>query len=147
MRGLSITQPWATLIAIGAKKIETRSWKTDYHGAIAIHASKKFPGICGSLCFDEPFKSTLAGCFCETGAISLPTGAIVATATIAGCVPVEQIPPELLTEQERAFGGYGPGRYGWIMSNVKRLQQPIQCNGTLGLWTVPAEIEERLKHE
>lgn len=34
MRGLSLTQPWATLVAIGAKKIETRSWTTTYRGAL-----------------------------------------------------------------------------------------------------------------
>src|ERR1051325_5993743 len=40
MKALTLTQPWATLIAIGAKRIETRSWSTDYHGQIAIHAAK-----------------------------------------------------------------------------------------------------------
>lgn len=27
---LIFTQPWATLVAIGAKRIETRSWSTTY---------------------------------------------------------------------------------------------------------------------
>ena len=42
-RCLSLIQPWATLVAIGAKKVETRSWKTPYRGWLAIHASKAFP--------------------------------------------------------------------------------------------------------
>jgi len=37
---LPIIEPFATLIAIQEKKIETRSWKTNYRGKIAIHASK-----------------------------------------------------------------------------------------------------------
>ena len=37
---LTIAQPWATLVAIGAKQIETRSWQTNYRGDIAIHAGK-----------------------------------------------------------------------------------------------------------
>ena len=38
MKALSLRQPWATLVAIGAKQIETRSWSTAYRGTIAIHA-------------------------------------------------------------------------------------------------------------
>jgi hypothetical protein len=38
MKGLTLTQPWATLVAIGAKRIETRSWPTRYRGLLAIHA-------------------------------------------------------------------------------------------------------------
>ena len=33
-------QPYATLLAIGAKSIETRSWKTPYRGLLAVHASQ-----------------------------------------------------------------------------------------------------------
>lgn len=42
MRCLTLTQPWATLVAIGAKRIETRSWSTSYRGPLAIHAGKKW---------------------------------------------------------------------------------------------------------
>lgn len=37
---LSLKEPWATLIASGVKKIETRSWKTTYRGELYIHASQ-----------------------------------------------------------------------------------------------------------
>ena len=36
---LSVRQPWASLIVSGFKSVENRSWKTDYRGTIAIHAS------------------------------------------------------------------------------------------------------------
>ena len=42
MRALSIRQPWAYLIAIGAKDVENRSWLTRFRGRIYIHASKRF---------------------------------------------------------------------------------------------------------
>jgi hypothetical protein len=41
MKAITIWQPWASLLACGAKKYETRSWKTDYRGPIAIHVAKK----------------------------------------------------------------------------------------------------------
>jgi activating signal cointegrator 1 len=144
MKALSIIQPWASLIALGAKKIETRVWPTNYRGKLAIHASKRFPEDCGSLCFDEPFKAALAEFFSDSESFNLPTGAILATATIIGCVPVEQVSRELLAKDEGWFGNYEPGRWAWLLTDVRRLLQPIQCNGALGLWTVPAEIEEQL---
>lgn len=59
MKALTLTQPWATLVAIGAKKIETRSWSTTYRGPLAIHAAKGFPDTAQVLCFNEPFRTVL----------------------------------------------------------------------------------------
>jgi len=42
MKAISLWQPWATLISIGAKRIETRSWETLYRGSIVIHAAKRW---------------------------------------------------------------------------------------------------------
>lgn len=39
MKVLSLTEPYATLIKNGIKRIETRSWKTNYRGKLYIHAS------------------------------------------------------------------------------------------------------------
>ena len=52
MKALTLYQPWATLVAIGAKKIETRSWSTPYRGPLAIHAGK-----CRDYIFDQSFLS------------------------------------------------------------------------------------------
>lgn len=48
-KALTIAQPWATLAAIGAKQIETRSWQTNYRGDIAIHAGKGRLPLVGNL--------------------------------------------------------------------------------------------------
>ena len=39
VKALSIKQPWAGMIACGAKPIEYRSWKTPYRGDLLICAS------------------------------------------------------------------------------------------------------------
>lgn len=39
---ISLLQPWATLVVMGAKRIETRSWNTNYRGELLIHASQRF---------------------------------------------------------------------------------------------------------
>jgi len=43
MKAITIHQPYASLIACGAKIYETRSWATKYRGKIAIHAGKSDP--------------------------------------------------------------------------------------------------------
>lgn len=39
---LTVSQPYAFLIAAGIKPIENRTWKTNYRGKILIHASAKW---------------------------------------------------------------------------------------------------------
>mgnify|MGYP001571490136 CR=1 FL=1 len=44
MKALTIRQPYASLVAMGQKQIETRSWSTSYRGyaIIAIHGRQRF---------------------------------------------------------------------------------------------------------
>lgn len=41
LRIITLWQPWASLIALGLKRYETRSWATSYRGKLAIHAAKR----------------------------------------------------------------------------------------------------------
>jgi hypothetical protein len=41
---LFLTEPWASLVALGEKRTETRSRHTPYRGPLAIHAAKSLPG-------------------------------------------------------------------------------------------------------
>lgn len=91
MKTLSLTQPWATLVAIGEKRIETRSWATNYRGPLAIHASKGFPRWAVELALTEPFRSTLATAGVKQLA-DLPTGAVIATCTLVDCLRIVDKP-------------------------------------------------------
>lgn len=42
-RVLTVRQPWADLIASGAKSIEVRSWRVDYRGPLVIAAAGREP--------------------------------------------------------------------------------------------------------
>jgi len=44
VKTLTLSQRWATLVALGAKRIETRSWRTSYRGPLAIHAATSVEG-------------------------------------------------------------------------------------------------------
>lgn len=45
MKALTLYQPWASLIALGVKTVETRPWATKYRGPLAIHAGKVKPSL------------------------------------------------------------------------------------------------------
>jgi activating signal cointegrator 1 len=61
---LTLTQPYATLVTLGAKRFETRNWGTRYRGTLLIHAGKGLDPAGGQqglieLCLSEPFRSVL----------------------------------------------------------------------------------------
>ena len=142
MKVLSLTQPWATLMAIGAKRYETRSWSTPHRGPLAIAASKAFPVECRELCEDAPFREVL-GAAGYTSWRQLPTGVIVCVVDVVDVIrtesidlvgyQAEQLAPQ--AEYEYDFGNYADGRFAWLTRNVRRLERPIAAKGRLGLWT------------
>src|SRR5205085_11846598 len=103
LKALSLLQPWATLVIIGAKTIETRSWSTSYRGTLMIHASK---GKSGAAMAAEPlFKKYIPQFH------ALPFGAIIGEVTLKDVVRMDELllPAELLarlTLEARAFGAY-----------------------------------------
>lgn len=93
LRCLSLDQPWASLVAVGVKSIETRSWPTKHRGRIGIASTKKAPrpwnlsigsSRCGVFADRSPYATNPA----DGLPIKLPLGAIVATANLVDCVPV-----------------------------------------------------------
>lgn len=157
MKALTLTPPYGTLIALAAqrpdlgKRIETRSWATNYRGPLAIHQAQGLAPVGGraglyDLAFSDPdgwFYRSLhaAHMYCID---DLPRGAIVATCELVDCVQVlyewphnqlvSQRSRHILTDQERAFGDYTPGRFAWLLADVKMLPEPIPARGALGLW-------------
>lgn len=134
IKALSLTQPWATLLAIGAKHIETRGWKTHYRGSMAIHASKGFPADCRALCAQEPFLTALAIGVHGFKALwqNLPLGCVLAIGELFDVVKITAANGP--GEPERSFGDYTPGRYAWHFRNVVPLDKPVPAKGMLQLW-------------
>lgn len=90
MKALTLSQPWASLVAIGAKRIETRSWGTNYRGPLAIHAAKNFSDIARQLCYTEPFASALIDVegVLYSNSDELPTGVVVAVVELTDVLPI-----------------------------------------------------------
>lgn len=147
---LTLWQPWATLMATGAKRIETRSWPCPaglIGKPLAIHAAKNFRKEDQQLCMSDPFFQPL---YQDVGGPGyqvpdkLPLGAVVAVVRVTACEPTAKIRriarSAPMPEQERAFGDYTDGRYGWFTELLRRFEEPIPARGAQGLWkwTVPA---------
>lgn len=130
MKVLSLTQPWATLVVIGAKKFETRSWKTGYRGELLIHASKEFPKHCRELCAEKPFMEALK----FRSWTILPTGTIIGKVKLVDCISTSAANPARVGKEELSFGDWNIGRYAWELRNPEEFAEPIPAKGSLGLW-------------
>jgi len=135
LHALTLTQPWASLMALGAKAVETRSWRIEYRGPLAIHAAKKLPKHLDALCSQEHFRDALSAERYLDRRLApsqrFPLGQVVAVGLLEAVLPVEQVQ---LDERERAFGNYAIGRYAWVFTDLYRLRAPIPARGTLSLW-------------
>lgn len=131
MKVLSLLQPWATLVVMGVKKIETRSWGTHHRGALLIHASGGKAGAL--LAAEDPFRRHIPDFN------RLPFGAIIGQVDLVQVSRLEalDLAPQLvnrLSLEERAFGDYGPGRFAWLLENPLPFARPLPARGTLRLW-------------
>lgn len=145
MKALTLTQPWATLVAMGAKTIETRSWTTKHRGLLAIHAGKSSPQVYRHLPTEWPFEEALAG------ELALPRGCIIAVANLVSISgtgwATRRIEQGKHAPHEAAFGDYGPRRFAWFLESVMRLKVPLPCVGRQLLWDVPDDVEARIWSE
>lgn len=127
MKAIVLYQPWASLVACGAKRYETRSWSTSHRGPLAICAASLFPREARELVAEDPFWVPLLASSCardddlrDRPEDVLPRAALIALSWVEDCVPTEEA--DVLGaghEDERAFGDFSAGRYAW------KLREPI----------------------
>lgn len=208
MKAISLWQPWASLVALGVKTIETRSWSTKYRGPLTIHAAARRPEmmylppqplgrdltgwhpwfVCDTITDPRyqgpqpqgrriPQRATTPTLFfphdgtyplSEEGyapTLHLPLGAVVATCTLVDCAPMLDvktgeperllgISPAIYVEPDgltlshhfevparhidisgqRPFGDFRPGRWGWILEDIKAVDPPVPARGRQQLW-------------
>lgn len=153
MRAISLWQPWATAVALGSKRIETRHWQTRYRGPLAIHAAKRM-NRAEFADFQRSDYWQAALFEAQEDDIRflrdiLPFGAVVATCELVACLPSESFEAGHLDRvnradiggwTERQMGNFGPGRFGWVLGNIRPLQEPVPFRGMQGLFNVPDSL-------
>ena len=133
MKAISLWQPWATAIAVGVKRIETRHWPTCYTGPVLIHAAKRWTRDQREFTEAEQRAGRLPG--------EIPLGAIVALAHIDGCVRTEILARQV-SALEHDYGNYEPERYGWTLRLIERFVDPIPYRGAQGFFDIPRDVIE-----
>lgn len=127
MRAVSLWQPWASAMALGLKTVETRHWRTNVRGSVAIHAAKRWTR-------EERELAEAHGL-----PLPLPLGAVVAVGWFMAIHSTERLAPQL-SPQELAWGNYGPGRFGWIFGDIRALSEPVPCIGRQGFFNLPDDV-------
>lgn len=164
MKVLSLQQPWASLVVIGAKKIETRSWAPNkktileqiMREGILIHASEKWTRELSNLAEQPPFWEYMKKYWPEDEPYKpfskLPTGAIIGHVDFLQAGKTENFvsisedrikcgwAAEINWEEELQFGDYTPGRKGWLLKNAREFEEPVKCKGALSLWDCPVGV-------
>jgi hypothetical protein len=155
MKGISLWEPWASLIRTGAKTWETRSWETSYRGPLLICASKAgltFNELQGYLC-QAVFQDALApliGLPLRLNNIFEPYepngwpgikyshlefGKAVALVNLVDCRRTETLTlQEIATDHH--FGNFILGRFAWKLEMLDNSFQPFEIKGRQGLFNI-----------
>jgi hypothetical protein len=145
MLGLSLWEPWATLVMIGAKRYETRGWSARYRGPILIHAAKRDQELKAAL-FQTPYSGVLhAAGFSKPEHFKL--GCALGIVDLIEVYPSEKI-RGTISQQEHAFGDYSDKRFAWQLENIRIFEQAIPMKGMQKLFEVDrallADIREQM---
>lgn len=133
---ISLHQPWASLMALGAKRFETRSWGTKFRGQVVIHATKQLYVDFRDAAFMKAMH--------EAGiddVNKLPLGCALAVAELVNCWKAETVYPHI-SDSERLFGNYADGRIAWEFNNVRRFEKPVPVRGQQYLWEWTGPLPE-----
>lgn len=113
-RILTVRQPWASLIASGTKRVEVRSWRTNYRGPIVILAGRGRDREC------------------ELG-VEYPSGVTLCVVELLDCVPLAAEHRDASAIGDRFDGAVAEGRYyAWVLSAPTPVER-VEMRGTLGL--------------
>jgi activating signal cointegrator 1 len=119
-----MTQPWGSLMIDNApnprKRIETRSWRTNYRGPLAIHAAKS---VDEHACSDFGYN-----------AATIPLGVILGTVELYECFEFNLLSIQGISDEEKQYGNYEFGRFGFRCRNAVKFDIPVLAKGRLHLW-------------
>lgn len=172
-KAISLHQPWASLVALGLKNYETRSWGTSYRGNLLICSAKKkynpdslihhptngnvrFSDLTNEICelsglniFDRKTLDLFGGKF-------LPLGKVLAVVELTNChrmMPNNGDVDDIIINGSRPglkewlCGDWQVGRSAWELSSVKSLPTPIPIVGKQGLFNPGNEIIQEVERQ
>jgi ASCH domain len=159
MKALTIWQPWASLIMIGAKPYEFRSWmapRSMVGKRLVIHAGKPLmhkPEVDGLIArLLDPQRAWSTGLIPEialpflrslNAADQLPLGAGLGTAVVGVSREGAHIATEFGFKSVNDSDRHEMSNFGWPLTDIEAWPEPIKMPGKQGLWNWP-EAEDVL---
>ena len=132
---LSLWQPWASAIAAGIKRIETRSWGTNFRGQLLIHATKKLVRE-----GQEQIENVTPEEWAKFSKIGIQTGSDFPLGFVVCAVNLVEVEVSIgqgkYPEEENRWGNLQEGRFAWIFDGppiIPGRVLPIR-HGYQGLW-------------
>ena len=123
MKVLTVKQPWATLLALGLKEYEFRSWKTNYRGKVLIHAGESIDKEAM-----ERFKELN---------LEYPTKKVVGEVIIEDCLLLDkELNKKIISKNNIVYGTKEREGYAWKVSHAKEIKSNKEVKGKLGLWNI-----------
>ncbi len=123
MKVLTVKQPWATLLVLGLKEYEFRSWKTNYRGKVLIHAG-------------ESIDKEALDRFKELN-LEYPTKKVVGEVVIEDCLLLDkELNRKIISENNIVYGTKEREGYAWKVSHAKEIKSNKEVKGKLGLWNI-----------
>lgn len=154
-KAISLHQPWASLVALGIKKYETRSWNTKYRGKVLICSAKV--SYTPNTWLGDYLISDITNAICELAGMeascktaldffncNLPLGKVLCVVNLEDCIKVES---KQVSQLEQLCGNWTPGRYAWELANLMPLPEPIPIKGRQGLWTPDSSIIQEVEKQ
>jgi hypothetical protein len=147
MRALTLIRPWCWAILHAGKDVENRSWPPMERllgSRIAIHSGMKY---------DDGAAGAIDG-LTELGSAprneEWPGGHIVGTVRVDGWVESigEVFDWQGIARSEAVKAARSPwfvGPIAWVLRDPVALAERVPCRGAQGLWTLPADVEERVR--
>jgi hypothetical protein len=144
VRVLSLWQPWASLMAIGVKSVETRSFDCRWRGWTFVHAARANTSLIRTATAQA--LDFLGGYGLPALPDPLPFGAIVAVGRVVDSWQSGgPFDPKFraLSDAERQFGDFRPGRWAWTFADLRPIEPPVPMRGSQGLFNLrPSDVRD-----
>lgn len=137
MKAIVLHQPYAAAIMLGLKRNETRPRPWSHTGDLAICSGKRqMEGADWKLV--EQFPEYV-------WSDEIKYGVVLCVVRMIKCVRSESIAE--LSDTERQFGNYAPGRFVYLTTDLRRLARPVPVVGRQGPFNLPPEVEAQVQSQ
>jgi len=152
--GLTLWRPWTDAILrlpdAVAKRVENRDWTPNPLGAwdcgeATLKGSALWLALHAGLTLDKPALAWLFEKYLAPLSLSrelLPAGHIVGVARVSSVIDTQRLSPH--SSLRKTHAPWLKGRFGWVLSDVHRLPEPVPCTGQVKLWSLPPSVKGRV---